>query len=146
MQIYSHPRTSVLPVLTIWIHIPQILILMIVLRYSIILYIYICYAPREILTSPVSLLVGCDHLTKWQKHLCFIYLPWVANHAVVPVRQFSWRFSDKHGLYDIKHRFGRNNKQTNSVILSPSSQAPLVSRGSSSPSHQEDRTARERKR
>ena len=47
---------------------------------------------------------------------------------VVQVRQFSWRFSDKHGLYDIKHRFGRNNKQTNSVILSPSSQEPLVSK------------------
>ena len=44
------------------------------------------------------------------------------------VRQFSWRFSDKHGLYDIKHRFGRNNKLINSVILSPSSQAPPVSR------------------
>ena len=47
---------------------------------------------------------------------------------VVQVRQFSWRFSNKHGLYDIKHRFGRSNKQINSVILSPLSQAPLVSK------------------
>ena len=46
--------------------------------------------------------------------------------TVVQVRQFSWHYSDKHGLYNMKHRFERSNKQINSVILSPLSQAPLV--------------------
>ena len=88
-----------------------------------------CYAPREILTSPVSLPVGCDPPDEVaEAPVLHLPSPGLPIMPVVQVRQFSWRFSDKHGLYDIKHRFGRNNKQTNSVILSPSSQAPLVSR------------------
>ena len=44
------------------------------------------------------------------------------------VRQFSWRYSDKHGLSDIRQKFVKNNKQINSGSLFPPSQAPLVSR------------------
>ena len=88
-----------------------------------------CYAPREILTSPVSLPVGCDSPDEVaEAPVLQLPSPGSPIMPVVQVRQFSWRFSGKHGLYDVKHRFGRNNKQTNSVILSPSSQAPLVSR------------------
>ena len=44
------------------------------------------------------------------------------------VRQFSWRYSDKHGLSDIRQKFAKNNKQINSSSLFPPSQAPLVSK------------------
>ena len=44
------------------------------------------------------------------------------------VRQFSWRYSDKHGLSDIRQKFVKNNKQINSGSLFPPSQAPLVSK------------------
>ena len=81
------------------------------------------------MTSPVSLPVGCDSPDEVaEAPVLQLPSPGSPIMPVVQVRQFSWRFSGKHGLYDIKHRFGRNNKQTNSVILSPSSQAPLVSR------------------
>ena len=81
------------------------------------------------MTPPVSLPGGCNSPDKVAK-APVLHLP-SPGSPIMPVeqvRQFSWRFSGKHGLYDIKHRFGRNNKQTNSVILSPSSQAPLSSR------------------
>ena len=81
------------------------------------------------MTSPVSLPGGCDSPDEVaEAPVLHLPSPGSPIMPVVQVRQFSWRFSGKHGLYDIKHRFGRNNKQTNSVILSPSSQAPLVSR------------------
>ena len=44
------------------------------------------------------------------------------------VRQFSWRYSDKHGLSDIRQKFAKNNKQINSSSLFPPSQAPLASK------------------
>ena len=44
------------------------------------------------------------------------------------VRQFSWHYSDKHGLSDIRQKFRKNNKQINSGSLFPPSQAPLVSK------------------
>ena len=47
---------------------------------------------------------------------------------VVQVRQFSWHFSDKHGLSDIRQKFVENNKRINSVSLFPPSQTPLVSK------------------
>ena len=81
------------------------------------------------MTSPVSLPGGCDSPDEVaEAPVLHLPSPGSPIMPVVQVRQFSWRFSGKHGLYDTKHRFGRNNKQTNSVILSPSSQAPLVSR------------------
>ena len=81
------------------------------------------------MTSPVSLTFGCDPPDEVAEALV-LHLPSPGSPImpVVQVRQFSWRFSNKHGLYDIKHRFGRSNKQINSVILSPLSQAPLVSK------------------
>ena len=81
------------------------------------------------MTPPVSFPGGCDSPDEVAEALV-LHLP-SPGSPIMPVeqvRQFSWRFSGKHGLYDIKQRFGRNNKQTNSVILSPSSQAPLASR------------------
>ena len=81
------------------------------------------------MTSPVSLPGGCDSPDEVaEAPVLHLPSPGSPIMPVEQVRQFSWRFSGKHGLYDIKHRFGRNNKQTNSVILSPSSQAPLASR------------------
>ena len=47
---------------------------------------------------------------------------------VVQVRQFSWHFSDKHGLSDIRRTFVGNNKQINSESLFLPSQTPLVSK------------------
>ena len=47
---------------------------------------------------------------------------------VVQVRQFSWHFSDKHGLSDIRRTFVGNNKQINSDSLFLPSQTPLVSK------------------
>ena len=47
---------------------------------------------------------------------------------VVQVRQFSWRFSDKHGLSDIRRTFMGNNKRVNSDSLFPPSQKSLVSK------------------
>ena len=47
---------------------------------------------------------------------------------VVQVRQFSWHFSDKHGLSDIRRTFVGNNKRINSDSLFLPSQTPLVSK------------------
>ena len=81
------------------------------------------------MTPPVSLPGGCDSPDEVaEAPVLHLPSPGSPIMPVEQVRQFSWRFSGKHGLYDIKHRFRRNNKQTNSVILSPSSQAPLASR------------------
>ena len=44
------------------------------------------------------------------------------------VRQFSWHYSDKHGLSDVRQKLRKNNKQINSSSLFPPSQAPLVSK------------------
>ena len=44
------------------------------------------------------------------------------------VRQFLWRYFDKHGLSDIRQKPRKNNKQINSGSLFLPSQAPLVSK------------------
>ena len=44
------------------------------------------------------------------------------------VRQFLWRYFDKHGLSDVRQKPRKNNKRINSGSLFPPSQAPLVSK------------------
>ena len=88
-----------------------------------------CYAPGEIYSSPVSLTFGCDTPEEVaEPPVLHLPSPGSPIMPVVQVSQFSWHYSDKHGLYNMKHRFGRSNKQINSVFLSPLSQAPLVSK------------------
>ena len=88
-----------------------------------------CYAPGKILEPPVSLTFGCDTPEEVaEPPVLHLPSPGSPIMPVVQVRQFSWHFSDKHGLSDMRQKFVENNKQINSVSLFPTSQTPLVSK------------------
>ena len=56
--------------------------------------------PREILTPPVSLPGGCDSPDEVaEAPVLHLPSPGSPIMPVEQVRQFSWRFSGKHGLY-----------------------------------------------
>ena len=87
-----------------------------------------CYTPGEIPESPVSLMFGCDTPEEVaEPPVLHLPSPGPPMMPVVQVRQFSWRYSDKHGLSEIRQKFVKNNKRINSVSLFPPSQTPLVS-------------------
>ena len=88
-----------------------------------------CYAPGKIPETPVILESGCD-TPEEAAELPVLHLP-SPGPSIMPVgqvRQFSWRYFDKHGLSDIRQKSRKNNKQINSGSLFPPSQAPLVSK------------------
>ena len=88
-----------------------------------------CYAPEKIPETPVFLESGCDS-PEGVAGPPVLHLP-SPGPSIMPVgqvRQFSWRYSDKHGLSDIRQKFAKNNKQIHSSSLFPPSQAPLVSK------------------
>ena len=87
------------------------------------------YAPGKIPESPVSLTFGCDTPEEVaEPPVLHLPSPGSPIMLVVQVRQFSWHYSDKHGLSDMRQKFVKNNKQINSVSLFPPSQTPLVSK------------------
>ena len=87
-----------------------------------------CYAPGKIPETPVFLESGCDTPEEVaEPPVLHLPSPGPSIMPVGQVRQFLWRYSDKHGLSDIKQKFGKN-KRINSGSLFPPSQAPLVSK------------------
>ena len=88
-----------------------------------------CYAPGKIPETPVILESGCD-TPEEAAELPVLHLP-SPGPSIMPVgqvRQFSWRYFDKHGLSDVRQKPRKNNKQINSGSLFLPSQAPLVSK------------------
>ena len=92
--------------------------------------IIIIVTPRgKIPETPVFLESGCDTPEEVaEPPVPYLPSPGPSIMPVGQVRQFSWRYSDKHGLSDIRQKFGKNNKRINSGSLFPPSQAPLVSK------------------
>ena len=87
-----------------------------------------CYAPGKIPETPVFLESGCDTPEEVaEPPVLHLPSPGPSIMPVGQVRQFSWRYSDKHGLSDIRQKFVKNNKQINSGSLFLPSQTPLVS-------------------
>ena len=90
---------------------------------------YNCYAPEKIPETPVFLESGCDSPEEVaEPPVLHLPSPGPSIMPVGQVRQFSWHYSDKHGLSDVRQKLGKNNKQINSSSLFPPSQAPLVSK------------------
>ena len=88
-----------------------------------------CYAPEKIPETPVFLESGCDSPEEVaEPPVLHLPSPGPSIMPVGQVRQFSWHYSDKHGLSDVRQKLGKNNKQINSSSLFPPSQAPLVSK------------------
>ena len=88
-----------------------------------------CNAPGEISQLPFSLTSGCDSPEEVaEPPVLHLPSPGPSLMPVVQVRQFSWHFSDKHGLSDIRRTFVGNNKRINSNSLFLPSQTPLVSK------------------
>ena len=85
-----------------------------------------CNAPGEISELPISLTFGCDSCRSGRTSCTPYTISWVTYSASCQVRQYSWHFSDKHGLSDIRQKFVGNNKRINSDSLSLRSQKPLV--------------------
>ena len=79
--------------------------------------------------TPIILESGCD-TPEEAAELPVLHLP-SPGPSIMPVgqvRQFSWRYFDKHGLSDVRQKPRKNNKRINSGSLFLSSQAPLVSK------------------
>ena len=88
-----------------------------------------CYAPEKIPETPVFLESGCDSPEEVaEPPVLHLPSPGPSIMPVGQVRQFSWHYSDKHGLSDVRQKLRKNNKQINSSSLFPPSQAPLVSK------------------
>ena len=88
-----------------------------------------CYAPGKIPETPVFLESGCDTPEEVaEPPVLHLPSPGPSIMPVGQVRQFLWRYSDKHGLSDIRQKLVKNNKQINSGSLFPPSQAPLISK------------------
>ena len=93
------------------------------------IYIYICYAPGKIPETPVILESGCGTPEEAaEPPVLHLPSPGPSIMPVGQVRQFSWRYFDKHGLSDIRQKPRKNNKRINSGSLFLPSQAPLVSK------------------
>ena len=88
-----------------------------------------CYAPEKIPETPVFLKSGCDSPEEVaEPPVLHLPSPGPSIMPVGQVRQFSWHYSDKHGLSDVRQKLRKNNKQINSSSFFPPSQAPLVSK------------------
>ena len=101
--------------------------------------IYICYAPEKIPETPVFLKSGCDSPEEVaEPPVLHLPSPRPSIMPVGQVRQFSWHYSDKHGLSDVRQKLGKNNKQINSSSLFPPSQGTSRLQGPPPSSHSED--------
>ena len=98
-----------------------------------------CYAPEKIPETPVFLTSGCDSPEEVaEPPVLHLPSPGPSIMPVGQVRQFSWHYSDKHGLSDVRQKLRKNNKQINSSSLFPSFAGTSRLQGPPPSSHSED--------
>ena len=69
-----------------------------------------CYAPKKIPETPVVLESGCDSPEEVaEPPVLHLPSPGPSIMPVGQVRQFSWHYSDKHDLSDVRQKLGKNN-------------------------------------